>query len=282
VFSILDQVEKNLIQVKPRLTMDSSQVDALLDELSSTRSALKEYQLNSDISLGQLLSLTEAEITVLDAWTNMRDAISGFNAQLRHSIQQSQGQMIEASRQSSELLLLLGCTALLLAVVISLLIGRTLSQRIQQLASGIGNIARGDYDHRIEFKGSDPFASVAKSFDAMAVELKGKEQALYQQANFDSLTGLPNRRKFHKTVNQALARAEANNHKVVMLFIDLDNFKRINDSLGHAVGDALLEDVALRLTGKIRETDVVSLFRQQQEPGLYRLVGDEFVVLVEG
>lgn len=99
---------------------------------------------------------------------------------------------------------------------------------------------------------------------------KKAQDQLYHMAHHDGLTGLPNRRVFADSVRQALALAKRSRRESAILFLDLDRFKIINDTLGHAVGDELLKEVALRLRSCIREVDMVA-----------RLGGDEFgVVLV--
>jgi diguanylate cyclase (GGDEF)-like protein/PAS domain S-box-containing protein len=100
-------------------------------------------------------------------------------------------------------------------------------------------------------------------------ERKLDEDRLDRMAYYDLLTSLPNRRLFQDRLNQAIARARRRKAKAAVLFVDLDRFKRINDTLGHDVGDLLLKEVAVRLAGCLRDVDTVS-----------RLAGDEFVVLL--
>jgi len=102
-------------------------------------------------------------------------------------------------------------------------------------------------------------------------ELTQRQQELVFLATHDSLTGLPNRTLILDRIEQTLTRARVKQEPVAALFIDLDSFKSINDSLGHAAGDELLCAVAGRLNGVTRETDALG-----------RLGGDEFVVIADG
>jgi diguanylate cyclase (GGDEF)-like protein/PAS domain S-box-containing protein len=101
-------------------------------------------------------------------------------------------------------------------------------------------------------------------------EQKRLESDLAHLAFHDALTGLANRALFHDRVNQALARSERSDNYVAVVFLDLDNFKTINDSLGHSAGDELLIVVANTLLGSLRKSDTAA-----------RLGGDEFAVLIE-
>lgn len=95
------------------------------------------------------------------------------------------------------------------------------------------------------------------------------EATIRHQALYDELTDLPNRRMLFDQLDQEIARSRRHHHVGAILFLDLDNFKNVNDSLGHALGDKLLKQVAKRLTRRLRKEDIAA-----------RLGGDEFVVLL--
>jgi len=99
---------------------------------------------------------------------------------------------------------------------------------------------------------------------------KEDEERLSYQANHDPLTRLPNRTLFQERLSRALTRAHRNHSIVTLLFIDLDHFKQVNDTLGHLAGDCLLQQVADRLSSCVRQGDTIA-----------RLAGDEFTVILE-
>ena len=118
--------------------------------------------------------------------------------------------------------------------------------------------------------GESGFGGAVVSFRDIT-ERKRVEEELDTLAHFDPLTQLPNRGLLRDRLEQALARARRNGEILGLMLIDLDRFKEINDTLGYAAGDAVLKEVALRLSTRMRNTDTVSRFG-----------GDEFVVLLEG
>jgi GGDEF domain-containing protein len=116
------------------------------------------------------------------------------------------------------------------------------------------------------------------------------EDRIRHLANFDALTGLPNRRQLIWRIERALDHAQRFGHQAALLLIDLDRFKLINDTLGHAAGDELLIEVAQRLRACVRHSDQV-LDTALETPGarsqrsleaVGRLGGDEFVALLPG
>ncbi|MFS2005513.1 EAL domain-containing protein [Duganella sp. CT11-25] len=98
---------------------------------------------------------------------------------------------------------------------------------------------------------------------------KQSETLIWQQANFDTLTQLPNRRMFHDRLAHDMLKSQRDHTRIAILFIDLDHFKEVNDTLGHAQGDILLVDAARRISACVRKSDTVA-----------RLGGDEFTVIL--
>lgn len=117
------------------------------------------------------------------------------------------------------------------------------------------------------------FASSLADFLSLALSASGRIQAqeqLQHLANFDRLTALPNRAMFHDRLTHALRKAERSQREIGLLFVDVDRFKAINDSLGHHSGDRVLRAIAKRLVRCVRKSDTVA-----------RLGGDEFTVILE-
>jgi diguanylate cyclase (GGDEF)-like protein len=108
------------------------------------------------------------------------------------------------------------------------------------------------------------------------------EEQIRRLAYYDTLTGLPNRLLFMQQLQTALGYAERHGQKVALMFVDLDNFKRVNDTMGHGAGDELLQAVSARLVNSIRVLDSVSRISalDGDGPSIARLGGDEFTVMV--
>ena len=100
--------------------------------------------------------------------------------------------------------------------------------------------------------------------------MKRVQDQLALLAHTDALTGLPNRNHLYRRLTEAIARSHRNGTKLGFLYLDLDNFKQINDTLGYAGGDELLKQFGTRLQACVRQTDMVA-----------RLAGDEFVIVIE-
>jgi len=123
-------------------------------------------------------------------------------------------------------------------------------------------------EHAIDAEDRRHVAEIADRV-AVAVSSAWRDEKLYQQAHFDTLTGLPNRMLFQDRLEREIARSQRETNQFALLFLDLDHFKNVNDSFGHTLGDEVLREAGRRIQRCVRETDTVS-----------RLGGDEFTVLL--
>ncbi len=133
------------------------------------------------------------------------------------------------------------------------------------------------YEARIAPSGADTVVSIVRD-----VTLQNKnEEKIRRLAYFDTLTGMPNRQHLIERVDRELVAARRDRRQLALLFLDLDGFKRINDTLGHGAGDFLLQSVAKRLKEKLRANDIVARI-ERDESGVHfaRLGGDEFTIVL--
>jgi diguanylate cyclase len=173
----------------------------------------------------------------------------------------------EFRRQLTIQILVLAAIVLFLSAAIHAVFRFNVLFPIRRLIAASEDVARGQYTS-VEVKSSDELGLLAKAFNAMSEEVQQEQAKLHRQANFDVLTGLPNRMMALDRINQEISRARRSLQRFAMFFIDLDNFKNVNDSLGHAVGDQLLIATGARVQATLRDADTVA-----------RLGGDEFLVL---
>ena len=163
----------------------------------------------------------------------------------------------------------------LLAIVLALRVARRMSSQIlrplEMLRDSANQLATGHLDHRVVLDRTDEIGDLAHSFNAMADAIAGSQRTLTLEANSDSLTGLANRAAFTIRLQEVISRPDRRIGDQAVLFADLDDFKNVNDTLGHAAGDELLRVVASRLAAEVRPGDLVA-----------RLGGDEFAILLDG
>jgi len=211
-----------------------------------------------------------------------------LNAQKRAVLSKVESLKTIENYKSGLLIVFVGIVTLSLAVFV--ITNQGLARPIAKLLEGTREIGKGNLSWRIKLKSNDEFGQLARAFNSMVAKLEVSQSKLYNQAArlreqvvmrkkiekkikylafYDSLTGLPNRVMFIESLKQELNRVKRNNEKLAVLFVDLDRFKNINDTLGHDVGDLLLKEVAERFKTCIRRHDIVA-----------RLGGDEFTLLL--
>jgi diguanylate cyclase (GGDEF)-like protein len=237
--------------------------------------------------------------------SDLRQAVNGAVILEFTSIRE---ELFAAERKEMYLIVAAGIVVVLLVTFFGLGIARRIAQPMRELKSSAERIAAQDYGARVAVTSHDEIGLLGMAFNKMAEDLSVSHAALVEHkrqleervaertreldqsntllqqevrehqlaaeraeylAYYDSLTTLPNRSLFSKLLNQALSLARRDTRPLAVLFLDLDRFKNINDTLGHEAGDLLLQEVGKRLQGCLRESDTVA-----------RLGGDEFVVLL--
>ncbi|WP_137970941.1 diguanylate cyclase domain-containing protein [Pseudomonas sp. F(2018)] len=165
----------------------------------------------------------------------------------------------------------------LLAVAIAIVASRAMTHSLKSITLAVEQFTRERRSGPLPVQRQDELGQLARSFAQMQEEildqldeLNQSRNALEHLARHDALTGLPNRRMFFERLEHALANARRSAMPLAVLFVDLDHFKQLNDSLGHGAGDRVLQAVANLLRSATRESDTVA-----------RLGGDEFVILIE-
>jgi len=143
-----------------------------------------------------------------------------------------------------------------------------LTRRIMELASAARRIESGDYRDEVKFVRGDEFGELASAFNSMQLIARREQQIAYQ-AFHDSLTGLPNRASLQQQLREAIDHARRHHEALALMMLDIDRFKEINDTMGHALGDLVLIEIGRRLRAALRPGD-----------RLARFGGDEFVALL--
>jgi diguanylate cyclase (GGDEF)-like protein len=184
-----------------------------------------------------------------------------------------QGEVLDLGRSILKILLVLSVVGVALAAGVS----RLVTQPLQVMVKAAQAFSRGQAHGALPVHRGDEVGELARSFQDMEqqisrqlAELNLSRDAMAHLAHHDALTGLPNRRMFEQRLTQVLELSRRSGRSCALLFVDLDEFKAINDTRGHAVGDLVLQAVARTIVGAVRQVDTVA-----------RLAGDEFTVLCE-
>jgi diguanylate cyclase (GGDEF)-like protein len=168
---------------------------------------------------------------------------------------------------SATLMSLIGSS---IGILVGVLLAGVISRPLTSLADASRKIADGDSNLPVPQQSRIlEIQDFARSLLKLVRTIKTDEQRIKHQANYDALSGLPNRNLFVDRFNTAIGRAERDHSRIALLFIDLDQFKYVNDTMGHPAGDQLLQIASQRLKKSVRKSDTVA-----------RLGGDEFTVLI--
>lgn len=238
--------------------------------------AYNQFQANDatrvpfDPSISEAARL-QAHAAVTNADMQMMSLVDQADAASRAALPSTLARAISVQREQTIIRVALGVVAGLLLVGFARRFTTDILRPLQTLRDAAIELAAGQLDLRVQLDRADELGDLGRAFNGMADAISRSQRTLSYQASHDSLTGLANRAAFHARLEEALAHPERRGGMLAVLFIDLDDFKDVNDTLGHAAGDEVLRVVASRLGGVARPGDLLA-----------RLGGDEFALLFEG
>jgi len=186
------------------------------------------------------------------------------------ALQKHKNEYIFNKSRNFTLLVVILTFFILFSFYILLHINNSLFKPLELLLTDTDKIDRGEYLNPKDIVTQDEIGHLLASFYKMSEKIKHRENHLTYIAHHDELTNLPNRTKVYEDIDAAITKAKQQNSKVAIMFLDLNKFKEINDSLGHEAGDLLLIEASTRFLSAIRNDDKI-----------YRIGGDEFLILLE-
>lgn len=244
------------------------------DEFPVTASIVngKETRLLAEVHDGRY-----TDAPVVAAFINNKVQVTSDEDRITLGIAQPLAAVLAQADRLGSVVLQMVAGLFLICLLLAVLVARAVTRPINSMSTAVQHFAYGHQIADLPVERQDEIGVLARSFSHMQEEIRQQLEALQANrkelehlARHDVLTGLPNRRAFQERLEHTLVRAQRSGERFALLFIDVDNFKGINDRWGHEGGDAALKIVALRLTSATRKADAVA-----------RMGGDEFVVLLE-
>jgi diguanylate cyclase (GGDEF)-like protein len=201
---------------------------------------------------------------------HMLQRLQILRVELQSQVQQQIGRMNEVSQRMGWILAATLAVMLLFGIAGYVSLNRLILRPLRELSHSLKDRSRLPHNLSMDAYSVDETRDLVYAFNEMQVQVKAREQALDHLAHHDLLTGLPNRGLFRRRLGEAITDADRYDRLVGVLFMDIDRFKQVNDSYGHAAGDELLVQFGERLKAIFRTEDTIA-----------RLGGDEFSVLLE-
>lgn len=255
--STLFPVSENIKRI-----FNSKQNNLYVSKLLNNNAVNKNVTLSTKDHSGYLWSLPVSDKFVLFSWHPNQDIIS------------------QSTKLGVKITLIILLSIIVLSFFVFNLLKLLITNPIKNLEISANAIGRGNLLEDININANDEIGSLANSFNQMRKNLLQSHEQIKYLAYHDNLTGLPNRLMFLEYVSQAVAFARRNSEQLSVVFIDLDNFKRVNDTLGHEAGDRLLKEVSDRILSCLRETDYIARPESEMTDIVARIGGDEFLILL--
>ncbi|MEA3404670.1 MAG: EAL domain-containing protein [Pseudomonadota bacterium] len=288
IINIIDQYLK-LPGISSTEVLHLSQLEQVFQEYQTNLDVIKQMhrqqktvkaiddrvKVNDDPAL-QALNWLKKEVTDLDTelWWNLA------TQRINRIIHAEQQQLLNMQNHANELVaeaqrvVIYYALLILFAFVVSGWLAYQLARRlvydVVAMSENVkGMIKENKFNDSLDSSGEDEISDLANSFNQLMYERNVYENLIWSQANYDHLTNLPNRKFCLDLLTNEIHHAARDKTKISVLFLDLDHFKAVNDTYGHASGDSLLIQVAKRIQSRIRNTDIVA-----------HLSGDEFIIVL--
>jgi diguanylate cyclase (GGDEF)-like protein len=265
----------NLTEEKSTSAEDVQHLNSFTVELRKLKAALIYYQ---EFYRYDPTSSTAVELFEIidEGIVNVNHDLNSIIAIIRREIAETDEKVLAGTHFIQLTLGFFLAGIILGTILIIFYFNKILSSNLGAIVTGTKEIGDGNLEWRIESKFDDEFGRLSTAFNNMAGKIAGSKHKILSQteeikrlAYYDALTELPNRNSFIDKLKQEVARAKRNNEKIAVLYIDLDDFKLVNDAFGHELGDRLLKEVGKRLQISSRLSDTVA-----------RLGGDEFAIIL--
>jgi len=201
---------------------------------------------------------------------DIRNELTAFNHEERLLLEQRKGDFRENRAQITTLVMIEFFSFVFLGIITALFIKGSLFNPMKLLMKSTSKMEKGEKQDVSDLLPNDEMGYLLSRFYKMSVKVLEKNETLTYNATHDELTGLRNRVEIHNEINNAIMYLENTNRKIAIIFIDLNKFKQLNDTLGHDAGDFVLKETSDRLIGSVRSSDVV-----------FRYGGDEFIIVIK-
>ena len=201
---------------------------------------------------------------------NLRSELTSFNHAEHLLLEKRDGDFRESRAQITTLVIFELSLFIFLAVITVIFVKGSLFDPLKLLLASTAKMEKGEAQDVSALLPNDEMGYLLSRFYKMSEKVLEKNASLTYSATHDVLTGLKNRVNIHKEINDAISNLEKSKSKMAVLFIDLDEFKILNDTFGHDAGDLVLKETSLRLKESVRSGDSV-----------FRYGGDEFIILIK-
>lgn len=238
-------------------------VAAKIKELASTINSVQEGHKDAAIEM------INRDIGK-DYMDDIRSLIAEFSRSELVLLEKRKGEFMQTRAEINTIIIVEILFMLVLAIVTFLFLNKTFFLPLQLLISGAKKVEEGRRLDVQDIISKDEMGQLLATFYAMSEKVYSRSRRLTYDVNHDTLTGLKNRKTLYESIENSIRAARQSNCKVAALFIDLNMFKQINDTLGHDAGDLILQETAERICSAVRSDDEI-----------FRVGGDEFLVILQ-